>query len=72
MNVRQPGIEKSRRTDDLHRLRLMALLDELVRKNAVSRSTADLDVDHGKLTASPGSGRLTLRMRVLLDDTKRS
>ena len=31
MNVRRPGMGKSRSIDDLHRLRLMALLDGLVR-----------------------------------------
>ena len=34
MNARYPGMEKSRRTDDQHYLRLMALLDDLVVNNA--------------------------------------
>ena len=58
MNAKQQGMEKSRRPDDLHRLRLMALLDAPLRENAVSRPTADLDVGHGTLTASLGSERL--------------
>ena len=70
MNVRQPGIEKSRSIDDLQCLRLMALLDELVRENAVSGSTADLDVDHRTPTANLESGRLARRMRVALDDNQ--
>ncbi len=64
MNARQPGIDRSKVTKDLHYLRLMALPDELVRENAVSRSTANLHVDHRTLTARPESGRLTRRMRV--------
>ena len=62
---------KSRSIDDLHRLRLMALLDGLVRENVASRSTANLDVDHRTLTANLESGRLARRMRVVPDDTKR-
>ena len=57
MNVRQPGMEKSRRTDDLHRLRLMALLDDLVGDNAVNRPTADLDAGQRTLAASTDSER---------------
>ena len=71
MNVRQPGMGKSRTIDDLHCLRLVARLDELVRENALTMPTAGLDVDHPTMAASPGSGRLTLRMLVLLDDTRR-
>ena len=70
MNAGQPGTEKSLGMDDLHRLQLVALVDALVRENAVSRPTADLDVGHGTLTASPESERLTRRMLVLLDDNQ--
>ena len=35
--------------------------------NAVTKPTAGLDVGHRTLTASPGTGRLTRRMRVALD-----
>ena len=54
MNVRQPGMEKSRRIYDLHDLRLKTLLDDLVGDNAASRSTADLDVGPRTLAAQPG------------------
>ena len=64
MNVRQPGIEKNRRIDDLHDLRLKTLLDDLVGDNAATRPTAGLDVDHRTLTASQENGRLTRRVRV--------
>lgn len=56
MNAGQPGMEKSRSIDDQHLLRLMALLDDLVGKNAASRSTAHLDVDHRTLTARRRKG----------------
>ena len=56
MNAGQPGTEKSLGIDDLHRLRLVTMLDDLVGDNAASRSTADLDADHGTLTVSPGIG----------------
>ena len=53
--------------EDLHHLRLMALLDELVRDKGPRRAAADLDVDHRTLTASMESGRLSRRMRVALN-----
>ena len=58
MNAGQQGMEKSRRTDDLHDLRLKTLLDDLVGDNALSRPTAGLDVGQGTLTATLGSERL--------------
>ena len=63
MNARQPGVERVRSIDDLHHLRLKALVGD----DAASRSTADLDVAHRTLAASPGSGRLTRRMRAAQD-----
>ena len=62
-----PGIERSKSIEDLHHLRLMALLDELVRDKGARKAAADLDVDHRTLAASLESGRLTRRMRVALD-----
>ena len=67
MNVRQPGMGKSRRIYDLHDLRLKTLLDDLVGDNAASRPTAGLDVDRRTLAASPENERLTRRMRVAPD-----
>ena len=69
MNAGQPGMEKSRSIDDLHRLRLWALLDDLVGDNALTRPTADLDADHRTLMVSPGAA-LTRRMRAALDDNQ--
>ena len=62
-----PGIDKSKSIEDLHHLRLMALLDELVRDKGARKAAADLDVDHRTLAASLETGRLTRRMRVALD-----
>ena len=70
MNAGQPGTEKSLGMDGQHRLRLVALLDDLVGDNAASRSTEGLDLGHRILAASPENKRLTRRMRVALDDTK--
>ncbi len=62
-----PGIDRSESIEDLHHLRLMALLDELVRDKGRRRAAADLDVDHRTLTASLASGRLSRRMRLALN-----
>ena len=62
-----PGIDRSKSIEDLHHLRLMALLDELVRDKGARRAAEDLGVDHRTLAASLESGRLTRRMRVALD-----
>ena len=62
-----PGIDRSKSIEDLHHLRLMALLDELVRDKGARKAATDLDVDHRTLAASLESGRLTRRMRVALD-----
>ena len=67
MAAERPGIHRSESIEDLHHLRLMALLDELVRDKGPRQAAADLDVDHRTLTASLESGRLTRRMRVALD-----
>ena len=70
MNSGQPGMEKSREIDDLHRLRLVAHLNDLVGDNALSRSAAGLDADHRTLAPSPKSERVTRRMRAVLDDNQ--
>ncbi len=62
-----PGIDRSKSIEDLHHLRLMALLDELVRDKGARKAAADLGVDHRTLAASLESGRLSRRMRVALD-----
>ena len=62
-----PGIDKSKSIEDLHHLRLMALLDEQVRDKGPRRTAADLGVDHRTLAAARKSGRLSGRMRGALD-----
>ena len=46
MAEEQPGIDRSRSIEDLHHLRLMALLDEQVRDKGVRKAAEDLGVDH--------------------------
>ena len=68
MAKEQEGIDRSGSVEDLHHLRLMALLDELVRDKGARRAADDLDVDHRTLAASLETGRLTRRMRVALNE----
>ena len=63
----QPGIDRSKSIEDLHHLRLMALLDEQVRDKGARKAAEDLGVDHRTLASSLESGQLTRRMRVALD-----
>ena len=59
MDAKQAGIDRSRSVEDLHNLRLMALLDEQVRDKGPRRTAADLDGDRRILTAGLESGRPT-------------
>ena len=67
MASERPGIEESRDVADLQHLRLMALLQELVRDHGVRKAAEKLDVDHRTLSAGLGSGRLSRRMRLSLE-----
>ena len=67
MAAERPGIDGSRDIEDLHHLRLMALLDELVRDKGTRQAAEELGVDHRTLAASLESGRLSRRMRMALD-----
>ena len=67
MRTGRPGLEKSRSVEDMHHMRLMALLNELVRDKGVMKAAEALDVDHRTLTSSMQRGRLSRRMRVALD-----
>ena len=67
MAAEQPGIDRSGSIEDLHHLRLMALLDEQVREKGARRAAEDLGVDHRTLASSLESGKLSRRMRVALD-----
>lgn len=64
MNDRQrPGIGRSRNVEDLHHLRLMTLLDELVQEKGVTRAARELGVNYRTLAAALETGRLSRRMR---------
>ncbi len=67
MRSREPVFEKSRSVQDMHHMRLMALLSELVRDKGVMKAAEALDVDHRTLAASMERGRLSRRMRNALE-----
>ena len=67
MKSREPVFEKSRSVEDLDHMRLMALLRELVRDRGVMQATQALGVDYKTLTASLRRGRLSRRMRHVLE-----
>ena len=58
-----PGIDQSKSIEDLHHLRLMALLDELVQDKGIMRAARELGVNYRTLAAARKSGRLSRRMR---------
>ena len=64
MNDRQkPGIDRSKNIEDLHHLRLMTLLDEIVQAKGVTQAARDLGVNYRTLAAALETGRLSRRMR---------
>ena len=67
MKSQGPVFEKSRSVEDVQHMRLMALLDELVRDMGVMKATKALGVDYKTLTASMERGRLSRRMRRALE-----
>ena len=67
MEAGKPVFEKSRSVEDMHHMRLMALLNELVKDKGVMKAAEALDVDYKTLTASMRRGRLSRRMRTVLD-----
>ena len=67
MNSRQPGIGKSRRVEDVKRLQLLTLLDEMVRDRGVMRAAGELNVDRRTLNVALRDGRLSRRMRGALE-----
>ena len=67
MRTGKPAFEKSRSVEDMHHMRQMALLSELVRDKGVMKAAEALDVDHRTLTASMERGKLSRRMRVAVD-----
>ena len=72
MKQRKPVIEKNRAVEDLHYVRLMALLQELVRDHGRKRAAAILGVDRRTLDAGLDERVLSRRMRTALDRALRS
>ena len=72
MRQRKPVIEKNRAIEDLHLVRLMALLQELVRDHGRKRAAAILGVDRRTLDAGLDERVLSRRMRTALDRALRS
>ena len=67
MKSQEPIFERSRSVEDVHHLRLMALLRELVRDKGVMKATEALGVDYRTLVGSLKDGRLSRRMRHVLE-----
>ena len=67
MRNSEPVFEKNRSVQDMQHMRLMALLNELVRDKGVMKTTQLLGVDYKTLTASMERGRLSRRMRSVLE-----
>ena len=67
MKSREPVFEKSQSVEDVDHLRLMALLRELVRDKGVMKATEALGVDYKTLVGSLKRGRLSRRMRQVLE-----
>ncbi len=67
MKTREPIFEKSRTIEDIEHMRLMALLNELVRDRGPRKAAETLGVDHRTLTSSLNRGTLSRRMRVALE-----
>ena len=62
-----PLFEKSRGIEDVQELRLLVLLEELVRDKGIMQAAQDLNVDHRTLAVSLETGRLSRRMRGALE-----
>ena len=67
MSAGGPLFEKSRSIEDLQQMRLLVLLEEMVRDRGIMRAARDLNVDHRTLSAALETGRLSRRMRGALE-----
>ena len=67
MKQKRPVIKRSRDIEDLHHLRLMALLNEIVRDHGHRGAARVLGVDPQTVTSSAKSGQLTHRVRERLE-----
>ena len=63
----EPLMEESGSVEDLHHLRLMALLHELVRKKGLRGAARELNVDRRTVASSLRGGRMSWRVREVLE-----
>ena len=67
MNTTEHGIVSSRDVEDLYHMRLMALLQELVREKGYKGAARVLGIDPQTVTSSVKAGQLTHRVRHALE-----
>ena len=67
MRTTEHGIEDSRDVDNVHHMRLMALLQELVREKGYKGAARVLEIDPQTVTDSAKTGRLSRRVRDSLE-----
>ena len=67
MKTTEHGIEDSRDVENMHHMRLMALLRELVREKGYKGAARVLEVDPQTVTESAKTGRLSRRVRDALE-----
>ena len=60
------GIEESRDVENVHRLRLMTLLQELVRERGYKGTARVLEIDPQTMAEAAKTGRLSRRVREAL------
>ena len=69
MRQTMPTIEGCKANDDMHHLRLVSMLRELVRDKGVMEATQVLDINYKTLTSSMKTGHLSKRTRWALERT---
>ena len=67
MKTTEHGIEESKDVENIHHMRLMALLQELVREKGYKGAARVLEIDPQTVTESAKTGRLTRRVRDSLE-----
>ena len=67
MRTTEHGIVNSRDVENMHHMRLMALLQELVRKKGYRGAAEVLEIDPKTVTNSAKTGQLTRRVRDALE-----
>ena len=67
MKTTEHGIEDSKDVENIHHMRLMALLQELVREKGYKGAARVLEIDPQTVTDSAKTGRLSRRVRDSLE-----